>query len=57
MAKKTQIQKFRDTAREAGGDESKERFNSTLKGLAKTPRKPAQPATIASSGEGAKPKH
>lgn len=39
MAKKTQIQKFRDAARKAGTDKSEERFNATLKGLAKAPRK------------------
>ncbi len=41
MAKeKTQIQKFREAAKEAGTDESEERFNATLKGLAKSPQKP-----------------
>jgi hypothetical protein len=38
MAKKTQIEKFREAAREAGSDDSEERFNETLKGLAKKPR-------------------
>jgi hypothetical protein len=38
MAQKTQIQKFREAAKEAGADESEERFNKTLKDLAKLPR-------------------
>ena len=38
MAKKSQVQKFRQAAREAGTDESEERFDETLKGLAKAPR-------------------
>jgi hypothetical protein len=33
MAKKTQIQKFREAARAAGTDDSEERFNGTLKSL------------------------
>ena len=57
MPKKTQIQKFRDAARKAGTDESEDRFNATLKGLAKAPRKPARPPADNPSGEGAKPKH
>jgi hypothetical protein len=37
MAKqKSQVEKFREAAREAGTDDSEERFNTTLKGLAKT---------------------
>jgi hypothetical protein len=40
MAKKSQIQKFRDAAREAGTDESEERFNAALKELANTKRDP-----------------
>lgn len=39
MAKKSQIQKFREAARAAGTDDFEERFNATLKGLAKTKRK------------------
>jgi hypothetical protein len=35
MAKKTQVQKFRETAKEAGTDDSEERFNATLKDMAK----------------------
>jgi hypothetical protein len=34
MAKKTQIEKFREAAKEAGTDDSEERFNKTLKDLA-----------------------
>ncbi len=34
MAKKTQIQKFREAARAHEADESEERFDATLKGLA-----------------------
>ncbi len=46
MAKpKSQIQKFRDAARKFEADESEERFNATLKGLAKNPRE-------AEAGEG-----
>jgi hypothetical protein len=41
MAKKSQIEKFRAAARAAGTDESEQRFDETLKGLAKTPRKSA----------------
>jgi hypothetical protein len=35
MAKKTQVQKFREAAKEAGTDDSDERFNATLKDMAK----------------------
>ena len=35
MAKKSQIQKFREAAKEAGTDDSEERFDATLKNLAK----------------------
>jgi hypothetical protein len=38
MAKKSQVQKFRDAARAVGAHGSEERFNATLKGLAKKPR-------------------
>jgi hypothetical protein len=39
MAKqKSQIDKFREAAREAGTDESEDAFNATLKNLAKSPR-------------------
>jgi hypothetical protein len=38
MAKKSQIQKFRDAARATGAHSSEERFNATLNGLAKKPR-------------------
>jgi hypothetical protein len=39
MAKlKSQVQKFRDAARQMDADESEERFNATLKGLAKSQR-------------------
>jgi hypothetical protein len=37
-SKQTQIEKFREAAKEAGTDESEDRFNKTLKDLAKTPR-------------------
>jgi hypothetical protein len=43
MAKqKSQIDKFREAAKEAGADESEERFNATLKGLAKAKRDPKE---------------
>ena len=41
MAKKSQVQKFREAARQAGADESEERFNATLKDLARSPRSAA----------------
>jgi hypothetical protein len=43
MAKKSQIQKFKEAAREAEADESKEAFDAKLKVVAKTksPEKPA----------------
>jgi len=37
-SKQTQIEKFREAAKEAGTDESEDRFNKTLKDLAKSPR-------------------
>jgi hypothetical protein len=60
MAKKTQIQKFREAAREAGTDDSEERFDATLKELAKIRRK--QPGDDAQAAHkrpsaAAKPKH
>jgi hypothetical protein len=36
--KKSQVEKFREAAREAGTDESEEHFKATLKNLAKSPR-------------------
>ncbi|PJG53750.1 hypothetical protein CVM73_18645 [Bradyrhizobium forestalis] len=36
--KKSQVEKFREAAREADADDSQERFDATLKGLAKSPR-------------------
>ena len=39
MAKqKSQVEKFREAAKEAGTDDSEERFNATLKDMAKAPR-------------------
>jgi hypothetical protein len=41
MAKqKSQVEKFREAAREAGTSESEDAFNATLEGLAKAPRAP-----------------
>jgi hypothetical protein len=37
MAKKSQIQKFRDMARKLEADESPERFDTALKKVAKAP--------------------
>jgi hypothetical protein len=57
MAKqKSQIQKFREAAKEAGADESEERFNKTLKDLAKSPSE-AKEAGQNEPGEVEKPKH
>lgn len=53
--KKSQVEKFREAAREAGTDESEESFNATLKDLAKTPRD-ADKAGHNEPGEEAKPK-
>lgn len=36
--KKSQVEKFREAAKEAGADDSEEHFNATLKDLAKSPR-------------------
>jgi len=36
MAKKSQVEKFREAAKEAGTDDSEERFNATLKDMAKS---------------------
>jgi hypothetical protein len=41
--KKTQVQKFREAARAAETDDSEDRFNATLKGLAKAPREAKAP--------------
>ncbi len=56
MAKKSQIKKFREAAREAGTDDSEERFNATLKDLAKSPRE-AEKAGQSEPGGDEKPKH
>jgi hypothetical protein len=56
MAKKSQVQKFREAAKEAGTDESEDRFNETLKGLAKSPRE-ADKAAQNEPGNDEKPKH
>jgi hypothetical protein len=56
MAKKSQIEKFREAAREAGTDESEERFNKTLKDLAKSPRE-AKETGQNKPGDDEKPKH
>jgi hypothetical protein len=56
MAKKSQVQKFREATKEAGTDESEERFNSTLKDLAKSPRE-ADKASQNEPGDAEKPKH
>jgi hypothetical protein len=54
-SKKTQIEKFREAAKEAGTDDSEERFNATLKGLAKTPHDAGE-TSQKEPGETAKPK-
>ena len=43
MAKKSQIQKFREAAKAAEADDSEDRFDASLKALAQKPRetKPA----------------
>jgi hypothetical protein len=56
MAKKSQVQKFREAAKEAGTDESEERFNATLKDLAKSSRE-AEKAGQNKPGDDEKPKH
>jgi hypothetical protein len=38
MAKKTQLQKFRESARAVETDDSEDQFNSVLKGLTKNRR-------------------
>lgn len=43
MSKKTQIQKFRDTAREIGADERDESFSTALKKIAKVKQSKAVP--------------
>ena len=40
--KKPQIDKFREAARELGCDESEERFDETLKRIAKAPKREAE---------------
>jgi hypothetical protein len=42
VKKKSQVEKFREAAREAGTDESEEHFNATLKDLAKAKRDPKE---------------
>jgi hypothetical protein len=42
MAKKSQIQKFRNAAREAETDQSEDAFNKKLKALAKAKRYPKE---------------
>jgi len=56
MAKKSQVEKFREAAKEAGTDESEERFNATLKDLAKSPREEKETGQNKPAEE-AKPKH
>jgi hypothetical protein len=55
--KKSQVEKFREAAKQAGTDDSEARFNATLKDLAKTPRGGAEDARQNEPGEEAKPKH
>jgi hypothetical protein len=57
MAKKTQIQKFREAARAHEADESEERFDAALKGLAKA--KPGSKAGTQRKNDrdNAKPEH
>jgi len=43
MAEKSQIEKFREAAKEAGTDDSEDAFNATLKNLAKAPRETDKP--------------
>jgi hypothetical protein len=50
MVKKTQVEKFREAAKEAGTDDSEERFDKTLKDLAKAPRE-AGPQELPSSAD------
>jgi predicted type IV restriction endonuclease len=50
MPKKAQIEKFRETARSIGADESEDRFTATLKAVAKhrisrQPKRTANAAT------------
>jgi hypothetical protein len=57
MAKdKSQIQKFRGAAKEAGTDDSEERFNATLNDTAKSPRE-AKETGQKERGDADKPKH
>ena len=57
MAKrKSQVDRFREAAKEVGADDSQDTFNATLKHLAKSnPRKADKPEAT-ESGKGAKPK-
>lgn len=41
MAKKSQVEKFKEAAREADADESEKRFDERLKEIARKPPKPA----------------
>jgi hypothetical protein len=57
MAKqKSQVEKFREAAKEAGTDDSEERFNKTLKDLAKSPREGKETGQN-DPGEAEKPNH
>jgi hypothetical protein len=58
MAKKTQIQKFREAARAHDADESEERFDARLKDLAKAKaRSKADTERDKDKPEGAKSEH
>jgi len=57
MAKqKSQVEKFREAAKEAGTDDSEERFNATLKDMAKSPRE-AKKTGQKEHSDTDKPKH
>jgi hypothetical protein len=43
MAKKSQIQKFREAARTVGAHDSETRFDAALKRVAKAPPRPKEP--------------
>jgi hypothetical protein len=49
--KKSQVEKFREAAREAEADQSEDAFNATLKTLAKAPRKGGQQGSPSSAEE------
>lgn len=51
MAKKTQIQNFRDTARALETDESEERFNEALRKVGKAKRGPDKLADLIKSDD------